>query len=110
MKKPLALSALALAISILFSSAAHADDYVITIKDHKFSPEQLTIPTGQKIKLTIKNLDSTAAEFESSDLNREKVVSGNSEIVVYVGPLNAGSYNYFDDFHRATTKGSIIAK
>lgn len=103
-----AASVLALFLSPI--AAAHAEDYVLSIKDHQFAPRELAIPADQKIKITIKNLDSTPAEFESSDLNREKVVSANSEITVFVGPLSAGSYGFFDDFHRDTTTGTLIAK
>jgi plastocyanin len=92
-----------------FSAAAVADDYVITEKDKKFSPEVLTIPAGQKVKVTVKNLDATPAEFESSDFDREKVVNANSEITVFIGPIDAGSYGYFDDFHREST-GKIVVK
>ncbi len=95
---------------ILFSAAAHAEDYVLTLKDHQFSPKMLTIPAGQKIKITVKNQDATPAEFESSDLNREKVVAANSEIIIFIGPLDAGTYGYFDDFHRDATTGTIVAR
>ena len=100
----------ALSASFLFSAAAHAEDYVITLKNHQFSPKELVIPAGQKVKITVKNQDPTPSEFESSDLNREKVVGANSEIIVFIGPLDAGSYGYFDDFHRDTTTGVIVAK
>lgn len=99
-----------LSASLLFSAAAHADEFVITLKNNQFSPNELVIPAGQKIKITVKNQDATPAEFESTDLNREKVAGANSEITIFIGPLDAGSYNYFDDFHRDTTKGIIIAK
>ncbi|MDE3016079.1 MAG: cupredoxin domain-containing protein [Pseudomonadota bacterium] len=95
--------------ALLTSAPACADDYVITLKDHQFTPQMLTIPAHQKIKITVKNLDATPAEFESSDLDREKVVSRGSKIIVFVGPLDAGSYGYFDDFNHAVT-GIIIAK
>ncbi len=95
---------------LVFAAAAHADDFVITIKDHQFAPKELTVPAGQKVKVIIKNLDPTPAEFESSDLNREKVVGANGEITVFIGPLDAGRYAYFDDFHRTTTTGVIVAK
>src|SRR5579872_998709 len=109
MKKSLIYAAV-MSASLLFSVAAHAEDYVITIKGNQFSPKELVIPAGQKVKVIVKNLDVTPAEFESYDLNREKVVSANSEIIVFVGPLDPGSYGYFDDFHRDTTKGTITAK
>jgi hypothetical protein len=69
----------------------------------------LTIPADTKVKLIVQNLDSAPAEFESYDLNREKVVGPNSEITVFIGPLDPGRYSIFDDFHRDTT-GTIIAK
>jgi hypothetical protein len=109
MKRSLAYS-VALSCYLLFPAAAHAEDYVLTLKNNQFSPGILTIPAGQKIKITVKNQDATPAEFESSDLNREKVVGANSEIIIFIGPLDAGSYGYFDDFHRDTTTGTIIAK
>ncbi len=89
---------------------ARAEDYVFTLKDHKFSPQQLDIPVGQKVKITVKNLDATPAEFESYDLNREKVVGANGTITVFVGPLEAGSYGVFDDFHHDTTTATIKAQ
>ena len=110
MKKYLIHSVMALSASFFLSVAAHAEDYAVTIKNNQFSPKDLTIPAGQKVKITVKNQDATPAEFESFELNREKVVSGNSEIVVFVGPLEPGSYEYFDDFHRDTTKGTITVK
>jgi hypothetical protein len=94
----------------LLSTTAYADDYVLTMKDHQFVPKELTIPADQKVKIIVKNQDSTPAEFESSDLNREKVVEANGEITVFVGPLSAGKYGFFDDFHRDTTTGTLIAK
>ncbi len=103
-------STAALAAVMLFSLDAHAQDYVLTLKDHQFFPKELTIPAGETVKIIVKNMDPTPAEFESSDLDREKVVGGKSQIFVFVGPLDAGSYGYFDDFHRNTTTGTITAK
>lgn len=109
MKRSLVFS-VGLSAYLLLAAAAYAEDYVLTLKNHQFSPRVLTIPAGQKIKIIVKNQDATPAEFESSDLDREKVAGANSEITVFIGPLDAGSYGYFDDFHRDTTTGIIIAK
>ena len=95
---------------LLASTTAYANDYVITLENHHFMPTELSIPAGQKIKIIVKNLDATPAEFESEDLRREKVIGAKSEIVVSVGPLKAGNYAYVDDFHRTTTTGTIVAK
>jgi hypothetical protein len=34
----------------------------------------------------------------------------NSSITVYVGPLRAGNYGFFGDFHQATAKGRLIVE
>ena len=94
---------------VLCPGWAQAEDYVISLKDHQFSPQELAIPVNQKIRLTVKNLDASPAEFESSDVNREKIVGANSEIAIFIGPLDSGMYHYFDDFHREST-GTIIVK
>jgi hypothetical protein len=99
-----------LAVFLLSGRAVYAQDYVITLKNNQFSPKELIVPSSQKIKLIVKNLDATPAEFESSDLNREKIVGANSEISVFIGPLDAGSYLIFDDFHRDTTRALITAQ
>jgi plastocyanin len=95
----------------LVSVAAQAnEEYKIIIKDHKFSPETLEVPAGQKVKLIVDNQDSTPEEFESYELHREKVIQGNSKAVIFIGPLKPGEYSYFGEFNMDTAKGSIIAK
>ncbi|HVT34870.1 MAG TPA: cupredoxin domain-containing protein [Nevskiaceae bacterium] len=98
-------------IAACASLAFGADaEFTLTIRDHKFEPAELTVPAGQKIKLTVKNEDATAEEFESHELNREKVIVGKSSGTVYVGPLSAGSYPFFGDFNQDTAQGKLIAK
>jgi hypothetical protein len=89
---------------------AAEDGFTLSIKGKSFEPNQLTVPAGQKITLTVKNLNPTPSEFESSDLNREKVVTGGSDITVFIGPLRPGSYEFFDDFSADTPHGHIVAK
>lgn len=100
---------LALTVSLL-ASAANADDPQLVIKDHKFQPERLEVPAGVKFKLMVRNNDPTAEEFESFQLNREKVVPPGKEIPVFLGPLDRGEYPFFGDFHQDTAKGVLVAK
>lgn len=100
---------LALTVSLL-ASAANADDPQLIIKDHKFQPERLEVPAGVKFKLMVRNNDPTAEEFESFQLNREKVVPPGKEIPVFLGPLDRGEYSFFGDFHQDSAKGVIVAK
>jgi hypothetical protein len=87
-----------------------AEEFTIVIKDHKFSPETTTIPADQKVKLIIDNQDSTPEEFESYELNREKIIGGGKKGIVFVGPLKPGTYPFFGEFNMDTAKGQIIAK
>ena len=98
---------------VLFPSALRAEDAPapqLSLKNHAFVPQELEVPANTGIKLTIKNEDDSAAEFESAELNREKVVPAHGTITVWLDPLDPGTYPFFDDFHRDTTTGTIIAK
>ena len=94
------------------AASVHALEYEakLSIKDHKFDPAELSVPANTKIKLLVQNLDATPEEFESSDLNREKVVTGNNTITVMLGPLDAGKYHFFGDFHQETAQGDLVVK
>jgi hypothetical protein len=97
---------------VVAAGLAWADDpqFTLTIKEHRFAPAELQIPAGVKVKLMIKNEDSTPEEFESRELHREKVVPPGQQILVIVGPLDAGTYPFFGDFHKDTAQGKLIAK
>ena len=82
----------------------------ISIKDHLFLPSQITIPADTKIKLLVTNLDPTPEEFESYELNREKVIAGNSRAVIFIGPLPAGRYPFFGEFYPKTAQGQVIVE
>jgi plastocyanin len=89
---------------------ATEDVFTIQIKNHRFEPAELAVPAGKKVKLLIENLDATPEEFESHELNREKVIAGNGKTTIYIGPLSAGKYPYYGEFNQATANGVIIAK
>lgn len=99
-----------LAVTAGLAQAEDIKNFDITIKDHKFSPASLEIPANEKVKLTIINNDPTPEEFESHELNREKIIKGNSKGIVFVGPLEPGIYPYFGEFNMDTAKGEIVAK
>lgn len=90
--------------------AAVADPpIVITIKDGKFMPGEVSVPAGQKLTLLVRNEDKSTSEFESTDLHREKIVGAGQQITVFVGPLDPGRYEFFDDFH-PDDRGHLVAK
>ena len=94
----------------LFATTARAvePELTLTLEGHRFSPGELTAKAGQKLRLVIFNKDKTPEEFESYDLNREKLVAPGSQIVVYVGPLSPGRYEFFGDFNPTTARGVLV--
>ena len=90
--------------------AATMPEYTVVIKDHRFDPVQIEVPANIKVKLIIDNQDATPEEFESYDLDREKVIAGNSKAVLFIGPLKTGSYNFVGEFHEDTAKGTILVQ
>jgi len=107
------MRALFLAVPLVLALAAPAlaDDPVVNIdlKDHQFVPSEVPVPPGVKVKLLVKNDQPATAEFESRVLHFEKVVTPGGQIAVFVGPLNPGSYEFYDDFHSAT-RGHLVVK
>ncbi len=99
-----------LLMALLLPLSAVAEDYKLVIKDHRFQPAEFTIPAGQKIKLLVENQDSTPEEFDSHDLNREKMIAGNSAAIIFIGPLTAGGYTFIGEYHATTALGHIIAQ
>jgi hypothetical protein len=89
---------------------ARADDYVLTIKDHKFTPTELKVPANKRVMISVVNDDPTPEEFESNELKVEKVIPGKSKATVRIGPLKPGRYPFVGEFHEATAKGTIIAE
>lgn len=95
---------------IVGAAAALADDYVLTIKDHRFTPAEIKVPANQRVTLTVVNEDATPEEFDSSALKVEKVVAGKSKGVVRIGPLKPGRYPFVGEYNEATAKGVVIAE
>jgi len=82
----------------------------IDIRDHLFYPAEVLVPANTKVKLLVTNLDPTPEEFESYELNREKVILGNSRAIIFIGPLAPGEYPFFGEFNMSTAQGTVIAK
>lgn len=109
----LSLAAAATTLGLMCAPLVHAEDapaYVLTLKDHRFEPATIEIPAHKKVKLTIKNLDAVAEEFDSDDLHREKVIPAGREGVVFIGPLDPGTYKFKGEYNPATAVGSVVVK
>lgn len=92
--------------------AAHADDAVtfrLQMAEGKLNPARIEVPAGKRIRIEVSNAGHGAAEFESLELRKEKVLAPGAESVVVIAPLERGEYKFFDDF-RHEAQGVIVAK
>jgi plastocyanin len=102
---------LALCCFAVAGAALAADPtFEIAIRDHKFVPNEITVPAGQKVRLVVRNEDATPEEFDSKRLNREKVIPGRSQTTIYIGPLKPGEYPFVGEFNESTATGKIVVK
>ncbi|KPJ93313.1 MAG: hypothetical protein AMJ55_08320, partial [Gammaproteobacteria bacterium SG8_15] len=59
-----------LLLGVLTSPAyAEIEQYHLVIKNHQFTPDNLVVPAGKKVKIVVENQDSSPEEFESHDLD-----------------------------------------
>jgi plastocyanin len=101
-----------LASSILLAGAAQAADlltFKLEMNDGKLTPARIEVPAGQRIKIEVRNTGKGAAEFESVQLRKEKVLAPGADSFVVIAPLSPGEYKFFDDFHQQA-QGVIVAK
>lgn len=82
----------------------------VVIKDHRFQPAEVRVPAGTKVKLVVHNQDASAEEFESHELNREKVIPGGAKASIFIGPLEPGRYPFFGEFNEKTAQGVVVAE
>jgi plastocyanin domain-containing protein len=84
-------------------------EFELTIKNHQFTPAEIKVPAGKKVKLVVSNQDSTPEEFESHQLNREKLIAGNAKANIYAGPLSPGKYAFWGEFNMNSARGVLVA-
>jgi high-affinity iron transporter len=100
-----------LGMLLLGGTAARAQTPpTLEFRQHRFVPDRIEVPAHQKFQLKVKNTDDSADEFESAELNREKLVAPGQTITLFLGPLDPGEYHFFGDFHQDTARGVLVAK
>jgi hypothetical protein len=108
----LAVTTFAALLFAVPASVVRADNasFSLTLKDHHFTPAELTIPANTRVRLAVKNLDPTPAEFESDDFKAEKVIPAGHEVSVSLGPLKPGIYEFHDEYNEDASKSRLIVK
>jgi len=104
------LPVIAVALILAANAFAATPEFEIEIRNHLFHPDVLTIPANTKVKLIVYNRDPTPEEFESYELNREKVIMGGRKAIIFIGPLPPGEYPFFGEFNPQTALGKIVVE
>lgn len=93
------------------AAAAEPESHVITLtlKDHRFTPDAVEAPAGQRIRIELINQDSASEEFDSLDLGVEKDVTPKGRVSFVVGPLKPGAYSFMGELHADTASGTLTA-
>jgi hypothetical protein len=100
------LAALAAGLTVAGQAAADAP-LQLTVQNHRFSPNVITAPAGQRFTIQVRNLDPTPEEFESYDFKVEKIMAPHATIIVPVGALKPGAYAFFGDYNPTLAKGVL---
>ena len=108
-------SAVILAALTLLAGAAmtRAEDepmFTIEFKDGTVAPQRLEVPANRRFQLQLINSGETPAEFESSELRKEKVLAPKTTSILVFRTLDPGEYPFFDDFHPDAPKAVLVAK
>jgi Cupredoxin-like domain len=82
----------------------------VTLKDHRFDPAEIHLPTGKPAALHVINLDDTAEEFDSSALQVEKVIAAGHYATIRLRPLAPGRYPFMGEFHPDSAKGVVVSE
>jgi heme/copper-type cytochrome/quinol oxidase subunit 2 len=81
----------------------------VTIKDHRFSPAEIHVPSGKLVILRITNADDTVEEFDSVSLQVEKVIVAGHYATVRLHPLGPGRFPFMGEYHSATAQGVVVS-
>lgn len=81
--------------------------FKIEITKSIFDPDVVVVPANTRIKLLVVNNDKTAEEFKSGTLRLKKIIMGNSQAILFVGPLPTGDYPFSGAFHPRLASGLV---
>jgi len=96
-------------IGLAASAAADATGVTLAVEERGFAPAEIETPADARLRLDVTNHTTAAMEFESFDLNRERVVQPGQTVAVYLSGLAPGRYEFFDDFHHER-RGTLVVK
>jgi hypothetical protein len=80
----------------------------LILKDQRFTPEVITIPANQRVKIDLTNEDAAGDDFESKDLQVDKAVGALGHVSFFIGPLTPGTYAFKAEKNATTAHGKVV--
>ncbi len=106
----IAAAAIATLIALPALAAVTPQPVDLTCDGGHFQPAALEVAANQSVRIKVTNSGTSPIEFESFELNRERVIPPGHTITVILPRLDPGQYHFFDDFHHETGQGTITAR
>jgi len=103
----------AIVVTILSAGAARAEDlaiYTTTLKNHRFFPAEIRVPSGKPFFIVVTNADDEADEFEMNAPAFEKILRPGEQGKIRMRPLAPGRFPFFADLHKDTGQGAFISE
>ncbi len=97
----------------VLSRPARADDvpvFSVDLRDGAFIPDHLVVPANTRIKIVLRNIGSTPAEFESIEQGKEKVLAPGAGSFIIIRSLPPGEHPFFDEFHPDSPPVILLAQ
>ena len=110
-----ALVRASLVASLTLGSAAHAcaDDlttYQITLKDHRFTPAEIHVPTGKPFLVVVTNANDAADEFEMLFPAVERPLQPGQQGKLRIRPLGPGRFPFFGESDPDNEQGVFVSE
>ena len=100
-------------LSLATASLASADDlttYQIVLKDHKFTPSEIHVPTGKPFIVVVTNNNDAADEFEMLLPALEKTLQSGQQGKVRIRPLGPGRFPFFGESDPDNERGVFVSE
>jgi hypothetical protein len=101
------------ALGLTFVSFARAEDivtYEIVLKNHKFTPAEIHVPTGKPFIVLVTNANDGADEFEMLLPAVERALAPGQQGKVRMRPLGLGRFPFFGESDPDEERGAFISE
>ena len=100
-------------LGLATAGAARADDlktYEIVLKDHRFTPAEIHVPTGKPFFVLVTNASDGADEFEMLLPAVEKGLQPGQQGKVRIRPLGPGRFPFFGESDPDNEQGVFVSE